>query len=166
MKQLLSLAMLLFICCAPIECSALAPKKEKNRTKIPSEQEIQQQEEQLLKMINEVRRSHDLPDLVYWDALAINALEHSTNMADNKVEFGHGGFDQRAQNVKKMGKYRALGENVAYTYYVRDPLQKSIDMWMKSPGHRKNILGDYTKTGIGIAYSQDGTCYLTQLFSK
>jgi uncharacterized protein YkwD len=37
---------------------------------------------------------------------------------------------------------------------------------MDSPPHRKNILGDFKETGIGIAYSKEGKCYLTQLFAK
>jgi uncharacterized protein YkwD len=36
---------------------------------------------------------------------------------------------------------------------------------MKSPLHRKNVLGkDYTEIGIGAAIARDGTIYYTQVF--
>lgn len=42
----------------------------------------------------------------------------------------------------------------------------AVDGWMKSPGHRRNILtGEYTESGMGAATNPSGTIYiLTQVF--
>ena len=42
-----------------------------------------------------------------------------------------------------------------------------VDMWMRSPGHRRNLLGSsYTEIGIGTAWSDDGTRYDVQVFGR
>lgn len=148
-----------------IECKNIRVHKER-KIHIPTAQEIQSDEHKLIDMINEVRKSHNLRPLLFWDALSNIARRHSVNMAENKVEFGHDGFDERAKDLKAYGKYVAFGENVAYSFNYPDPLSIAVEGWMDSKGHRDNILGDFNYTGIGIAYSSDGKCYLTQLFAK
>jgi uncharacterized protein YkwD len=39
-----------------------------------------------------------------------------------------------------------------------------VDGWKNSPEHRKNMLGDFSLTGIGIAQSNDGGYFFTQIF--
>lgn len=87
-------------------------------------------------------------------------------MASKVCPFGHQGFDQRAKDMQKKANLSAFGENVAYNYNYDDPVQVSIEGWMESPGHKKNILGDFEETGVGIAISEDGKFYITQLFAK
>jgi hypothetical protein len=41
-----------------------------------------------------------------------------------------------------------------------------VDGWMKSQGHRRNILSSATHIGIGIAVTADGTAYYTQNFGE
>jgi uncharacterized protein YkwD len=41
-----------------------------------------------------------------------------------------------------------------------------VDGWLKSPGHKRNIEGDFTLTGIGIASDKQGNIYFTQIFSR
>ncbi|RKP27158.1 CAP domain-containing protein [Syncephalis pseudoplumigaleata] len=55
------------------------------------------------------------------------------------------------------------GENVAYGYTAVDVV---MEKWMKSPGHRANILGNFTHFGAAIAYSTDKTPYWTQNFAN
>ncbi|EKN41831.1 transporter, partial [Clostridium botulinum CFSAN001627] len=65
--------------------------------------------------------------------------------------------------MKKFGvKYSAAGENIASGY----PTAKAVvDGWMKSPGHKANILSkSFTEIGVGLAKSSDGTYYWTQMF--
>jgi uncharacterized protein YkwD len=41
----------------------------------------------------------------------------------------------------------------------------AIKGWMKSPTHKENILDEgWTDSGIGIAASQNGQVYVTQIF--
>ncbi|MBA2369951.1 MAG: CAP domain-containing protein [Candidatus Protochlamydia sp.] len=61
---------------------------------------------------------------------------------------------------------KSFGENVAYSENYADPVKIAIDGWMKSQGHKENILGDFEESGIGVAISKDGKFYITQLFAK
>ena len=38
--------------------------------------------------------------------------------------------------------------------------------WLNSPGHRKNIEGDFTHIGIGVVKNDAGVYYFTQIFLK
>ena len=134
--------------------------------KVPSSREICCLEERLTQLVNNERCKRGLIVLCSSKALAKTAKGHSKNMADGRVAFGHGGFDKRAQPLMQKGCHIAFGENVAFCYLMQDPLKTAVDLWMRSPEHRKNILGDYNETGMGIAYNKDGRCFMTQLFAK
>ncbi len=41
-----------------------------------------------------------------------------------------------------------------------------VDGWLHSPGHRRNIMGDFRLTGIGVAEAANGMIYFTQIFVK
>lgn len=76
---------------------------------------------------------------------ATGQLEHNPNYGDQIP----GGWTKAAENI-------AAGpapDNV-------------VAVWMNSSGHRANILGDYTHTGIGYAVATDGTPYYVQVFAK
>ena len=141
-------------------------KKAKSEARNSSNIDAAAQEEKLIASVNQVRRKHRLNSLKTWKTLSYYAKEHSRKMANGSVKFGHDGFEARASNIQKASPCYSVGENVAYCYLIDDPLKKSVEMWMESPHHRDNILGDYTETGMGIAYDSEGRCYITQLFSK
>lgn len=127
--------------------------------------ELETMERQVLHMINDERAKEGLPALQEWKELTVCARTHSQNMAQKSVEFGHDGFQDRADEMQEVAFWTKFGENVAFSYNVKDPLKTAVKGWMKSPGHRKNILGDYEETGVGIAFSDDGEFYITQLFA-
>jgi uncharacterized protein YkwD len=153
----------LFIPLPELQClpSAYDPKAQ-----IPSRIEIQAMEAKVFNLINRERKKNGFSPLREWKVLATYAREHSWNIAMDHVDFGHHGFEARAEAIKTFGRHQALGENVAYSYLLKDPLTAAVNGWMRSPGHRENILGDYDETGVGIAYSKEGRCYITQLFAK
>jgi len=41
-----------------------------------------------------------------------------------------------------------------------------VDGWLHSPGHKRNIEGDFIFTGIGHARDKKGDIYFTQIFSR
>jgi uncharacterized protein YkwD len=43
---------------------------------------------------------------------------------------------------------------------------KVVDGWLHSPGHKKNIEGDYNFTGIGVSKDKNGRIYYTQIFLR
>ena len=59
--------------------------------------------------------------------------------------------------------FRASGENIAFGQ--KTP-QEVVTTWMRSPGHRRNILSPrFKKIGIGIA-QKSGRNYWTELFTN
>jgi len=47
----------------------------------------------------------------------------------------------------------------------RDSPASAMDAWMKSSGHRGNILGDFDKLGVGV-YVKNGRVYWSQIFIR
>jgi uncharacterized protein YkwD len=115
------------------------------------------------KETNEFRKSKNLDKLDMRDDLNLVAQKHSEDMASGRRAFGHGGFDQRQVAVNKIIHYAAIAENVAYGATTA---KEVVDMWKNSPGHRENMMGNYRYIGIGVARSQNGILYYTQIFVR
>jgi len=116
----------------------------------------------ILKLVNQHRAALGLNALQMSDAATTEAAKHSTDMAKGRMSFGHDGYDERMTNLnKKLGSLRATGENVAYG---KINAEQVMDMWLNSPGHKKNIEGNFSMIGIGIAKSRSGYLYFTQIF--
>jgi uncharacterized protein YkwD len=120
-------------------------------------------------------------DIVYWtnqhrvkhgcaklrlDAnVARAARNHSAWMA-RSGRFSHTGVGGSTfiARVKSAGYATPLSENIAWGY--RDGAAV-VNAWMKSPGHRANILNCKAKAvGVGAVYSANGTPYYTQDFGS
>jgi uncharacterized protein YkwD len=121
-------------------------------------------EQSVFREINNHRSSQNLPTLLRNSASDNQARIHSQNMANGKVPFGHTGFQQRVKAIAIP--CIAAGENVAYNQGYSDPAKQAVEGWLNSPGHRRNIEGNYNLTGIGVARSADGKIYLTQIFLR
>ena len=74
-----------------------------------------------LELTNEFRKSHQLPALLWSQALHDIAMEHSYNMHEKRVKFGHDGFSERSARIPFFNS--GSGENVAYNYGVGDPVK-------------------------------------------
>jgi uncharacterized protein YkwD len=121
-------------------------------------------EKDILSYINQYRESIGLPVLQMISAASKQATQHSIDMANRTTPFGHDGFDERIDNItKKIGFVHASAENVAYGKLTA---KEVVDLWLNSPGHKKNIEGDYALTGIGIAKDADGVVFYTQIFLR
>ena len=120
--------------------------------------------EDILVYINQFRVRHGLLTLHMNPILSQQAERHSADMAAHRVVFGHDGFAQRmAYLQKRIQTVQGGAENVAYNYKTAKIVAEG---WIKSPGHRRNILGHYNQTGIGIVRDKLGKPYFTQLFLK
>ncbi|CAN5678958.1 hypothetical protein BH24ACT22_BH24ACT22_18940 [soil metagenome] len=105
---------------------------------------------------NRIRRSHNLRTFCVHSKLQKAARAHSRDMIrrdyfshDTK---GRGGFDER---LKRFGytprgyKYYTVGENIAGGNGPYGEPGKIMRGWMKSSGHRRNILnGKFRQIGI------------------
>ncbi|HOX47245.1 MAG TPA: CAP domain-containing protein [Myxococcota bacterium] len=117
-------------------------------------------------LINAERQAQGLPALA-WEALIADAARgHSRDMSSGQVEFGHDGFDARVDALAEQLPWSSAGENVAWNQGYPDPAAQAVEGWMDSPGHRENILGDYDRTGIGIAGDATDGYYFTQIFLR
>ena len=144
-------------------------------------------------LINKERTAKKLRTLQFDEKLSSIARAHSADMARRKF-FSHvnpDGKDPTARGElagyrckKDFGSYftEGLAENLyqgnlyssvrtrgtvkTYTWNTLEDLAtQSVTGWMKSKGHRENILEkSYDKTGIGVAISKDDKVFVTQVF--
>jgi uncharacterized protein YkwD len=116
----------------------------------------------ILYYVNNYRVKHHLPALQLNMTVSNEAAKHSQAMASKIVGFGHAHFNERIKRLyQQFDPCRGGAENVAY--YKTDA-KRLVDAWVSSPGHRRNIMGQYNVTGIGIAYGKTGWAYYTQIF--
>ncbi|MGH7833081.1 MAG: CAP domain-containing protein [Candidatus Binatia bacterium] len=118
------------------------------------------------KGVNEFRRSQGLKPLEVNPIIGAQAQAHSSRMARNGESLSHRGFDLRMKEIGKKLVFRSAAENVATNFGYEDPGSRAVEGWKNSPGHRKNMLGDFTLTGIGVARTREGAYYYTQIFLK
>ncbi len=112
--------------------------------------------------INEYRQHHGLSKLTMDNHIVIQARQHSEDMANHRMPFGHQDFGKRIAKLRSQIKNTGGGaENVAYNYKTA---QIVVSQWVRSPGHRRNIVGNYNITGIGVARDKQGKLYYTQIF--
>jgi uncharacterized protein YkwD len=143
-------------------------------------------------LINEKRKRHGLRLLAWNNALSRIAAKHSRDMA-NRDYLGHDSpegetFSDRyrqdgylceirignliyagAENIALSRLYNSMTmeNNIAYYNWnsVQEIALKTVEGWMHSPGHRKNILTPYWRQeGIGIEISPGNKIYITQNF--
>ncbi len=127
-------------------------------------------ERKILDLVNEEREKRRMPILKWDSRLANLARSYSSKMARENF-FGHKDSNgstliQRAKEFN-ITDWSGIGENLYYCKGFDDPTEPAFAGWMKSAGHRSNMLNNSWKTtGIGIARSSDGKIYVTQVFMK
>jgi uncharacterized protein YkwD len=118
-------------------------------------------EEDILFYTNKYRKSKGLAPLELSETVSVQAREHSRDMAKGRTGFGHEGFEERIDDIsKKMGSVKGAAENVAYGTLDAEAVVKG---WINSPGHRKNLEGNYNVIGIGTA-DKGRITFFTQIF--
>ncbi|MDQ6786816.1 MAG: CAP domain-containing protein [Acidobacteriota bacterium] len=125
---------------------------------------------QILDLINTERAKNGLSQLSWDDDLASIARDYSERMARENF-FSH--FDSNGQSVLERAKtaklkhWSKIGENLFSCENVSRFDGFAVQNWMNSPTHRENILDDeWTATGVGIAKSESGEIFITQIFIK
>ena len=123
-------------------------------------------EAEVLERVNRHRRAAGLRALRADPRIAEVARAHSRAMASGHRRFGHGGFDERSQALEaRIAPYRRVAENVALQRSRHGDVPiRAVAGWLRSSGHRRNIEGPYSLTGVGAAVSERGEVYLTQIF--
>jgi uncharacterized protein YkwD len=120
-------------------------------------------EAQVVQLVNAERAKQSLPPLKVLSSLTAAARHHAMDMAVDNY-FGHDSMDSAGgQLTFACGTFDRISlwykgwnraaENIAAGF---NSPQQVMDAWMKSDGHRDNILNpDYTEFGVGY-YSGSG----------
>jgi uncharacterized protein YkwD len=80
-------------------------------------------------------------------------------------EISHDGFDKRNKKFKHKKKSN-FSENVAFSKGISNPESTAVNGWIKSPGHRKNMLAKNNLCAIAMYETLDGSFYSCQLFAN
>jgi uncharacterized protein YkwD len=105
-------------------------------------------EERTFRLHNRARKSRELRPLCVHPALTKAARSHSAAMI-RKDRLWHGNVGRR---LKKFGyNWRTYGENIAWGSGSRGSPKSIFRDWMKSRGHRSNILNRrFREVGVGV----------------
>lgn len=109
----------------------------------------------VLAAVNSARAKAGCGPLKLNPALTAAARTHARNMAEQNF-FGHTGKDGRgfASRIRAQGyKYGLAAENIAAG---QPTVERAVQAWLKSPGHRRNIMNcKFRDTGIAMVYQPD-----------
>eukprot|EP00929_Paragymnodinium_shiwhaense_P018391 TRINITY_DN12893_c0_g1_i1.p1 TRINITY_DN12893_c0_g1~~TRINITY_DN12893_c0_g1_i1.p1 ORF type:complete len:976 (+),score=207.52 TRINITY_DN12893_c0_g1_i1:84-2930(+) len=113
---------------------------------------------------NAFRAQNRLPPLKWSQEICDIAEEHARQMARGEMPFSHLDFDKRVARYPMP--HLGAGENLAYNGGHVDVAAMAVQQWIDSPGHRRNLLGEWTLCGVGVAQTAGGMFYFTQLFAR
>ncbi|MGE5637003.1 MAG: CAP domain-containing protein [Nocardioidaceae bacterium] len=110
-------------------------------------------------LLNQRRAQHGLGRLRLSRALSLAARRHADDMARHDY-FAHGSLGGASflDRIRRTGYLRGartwlVGENLAWGSGRGAAPSSVVDAWMRSPGHRLNILTrSFRDIGIGVAF--------------
>jgi uncharacterized protein YkwD len=179
----------LISCAAPQSGRKVSPAAHRGQPSLTSSS----LEKEIHILINEERWKHGLPLLAWNDALAGVAKKHSLDMAKRNY-FSHYSPEGHDFLFRYKQEGYACGVHVGRTIYLgaenialnnlydsvttvngavasydwnsqKKIAETTVQGWMNSPGHRKNILTPHFKSeGLGVVVSPDDKVYITQNF--
>lgn len=134
----------------------------------PSLSAAEEIEQRAFAATNAARQEKGLPALTWDSELCQLARIHSEKMVRLGF-FSHetpdGSRLKERARAAGIAHFQTLGENIAFNQGFDDPGAFAVEHWMKSPGHRANILNPrFQQAAIGVFVAPNGTVYLTQDF--
>lgn len=186
------LALILVLMVASCATQRPAPREQILSKEVKSVLRIAELEKKIHELINRERTSRGLSSLEWNSALSAIARKHSMDMAKRNY-FSHEspegrGFSFRysqegyvcsvpvqnrfflgAENIFQNNLYDRVvyvNGSARYNWNSSQKIAEStVEGWMNSPGHRKNILTPHWRSeGIGVAISPDDKVYITENF--
>jgi uncharacterized protein YkwD len=140
-------------------CNPMAPVASTPKPSTPTTSQAAAYESRVLVLVNAERAKKGLRPLSLLGCADSYANSWAATMA-RTGKFAH----QSLSPIVKSCSARAAGENIAYGNVSADQM---MTMWMKSPGHRANILnGSFTHIGIGAVKTSSGRWYGVQDFVR
>lgn len=119
-------------------------------------------EREVFRLVNDYRKRNGLAALKIIDQAILEAQYHSVDQ-ERMDRLTHNGLAKRVEIIEQKENIdvRGYAENVGYNTTAPNMVRG----WIDSFGHRRNILGNYTHTGIGRAGS-GSKIYFTQIFLR
>ena len=115
-------------------------------------------EKQIVKLHNKARAAHDVNRTLKPNPCLDMFAEKQARRQARKGRMYH---QDLSPILTKCG-VSAVGENVAYNYRTARQVHRA---WMRSPGHRANILRKkFNRIGVGMALSKNGEPYYAVVF--
>ncbi len=119
--------------------------------------EFRGDENAIIELVNDSRHEFGLPPLARNEKLSRSALAKAQDM-ERKQYFEHispEGLQPWFFAEKQDYRYKNFGENLAEGFFSSESVHES---WMKSSGHRNNILSeDFEEIGVAIiSFKQNG----------
>jgi uncharacterized protein YkwD len=143
-------------------------------TEAPSPEQatgLTDQESAILNRVNAERIRSGLKPLKISARAAVVARGHSLDMAMRHY-LAHLSPDGIGPAERLKGEdvaFTVVAENIyADDYRNREHLaERAVEGWLKNVEHRATMLSDkFTATGVGVAESDDGKTYVTQVFIR
>lgn len=134
-----------------------------DETAIPSDEELEEMKEEIIRLTNEYRVSLGLNELTQDSQLKYVAQVRSQEIV---TTWGHNRADGSTfADILAAMHYPSprFGENLGK---AQKTASEVMDMWKESPGHNANLIGDFTKIGVDIYVSEEGILYFAQIFAK
>ncbi len=116
----------------------------------------------ILTLVNQHRQNMGLSVLTKNETAEQLSIDHTRYMITIE-KINHDDFDMRADELKNKESATGMAENVAK---FQPDAQSVVDGWLNSPGHRENIEGNYSHTGIAAIKDNQGRYYYTQIFYR
>jgi uncharacterized protein YkwD len=114
--------------------------------------------EDLVSHHNRIRRELKLSTLSPSKKLEQAAEDHVLDMAQRR-KMTHKGSDGSTPSSRVLAtgyRLRRCGENIAFGQRTVEAVMK---VWMNSPPHKANILGNFSQIGAAYATARDGTAF-------
>ena len=121
-------------------------------------------EEEILlsQLINDYRTTFGLQSLELVEHVSSVSEEHNIFMIEHN-KLSHQNFMERLNFLKVSFRAKTISENLAFDF--KNP-QSTLAAWLNSPGHLKNLNGNFTHVGISIRYDAQQNPYYTVIFVK
>ena len=140
--------------------SLTAPASARNDGPISASSGVSALEAAVLSNVNQIRAQHGLRALKFSNRLSAAANQQSESMGA-KGFFGHNSADGtafwkriRRYYTDRNYRYWSVGENLLWSSPDVDAAQ-ALDMWMKSPEHRANLLSKrWREIGLSALHVQ------------